>query len=30
MDEGSVKWNKARFDEIKSGIEPFLIQTGFK
>jgi len=30
MDEGSVKWSSKRYNEIKAGVGPFLIQTGFK
>ena len=29
MDEPSVKWSQKRYDEIKAGVEPFLLQTGF-
>ena len=29
MDEGTVKWNQARWDEIVSGITPFLLATGY-
>jgi len=30
MDEGSVQWSKARWDEIKNGLTPFLLKTGYK
>lgn len=30
MDEGSVKWSKTRFEEVRTNITPFLIKTGFK
>lgn len=30
MDEPTVKWSKARWDEIVTAILPFLLATGFK
>lgn len=30
MDEPTVKWSKARWDEIVDGVTPFLHATGFK
>jgi peptide chain release factor subunit 3 len=30
MDESTVKWSKARWDEIVNGVTPFLLATGFK
>lgn len=30
MDEASVKWNKARWEEIRTGLTPFLHATGYK
>lgn len=29
MDEPSVKWEKSRYDEIRAGLMPFLIATGY-
>lgn len=29
MDDGSVNWSKARWDEIQKGLMPFLLKTGY-
>lgn len=30
MDDPSVNWSKARWDEIRAGLTPFMLKTGYK